>query len=130
MDEYRPPYNAGFGYAANGGLRPLKSEPFLRGRAGRGFNMVSSSFARSEIICGSDTIAVRFVPNGNRVYDQINDVSAEIFIFNIAVFELTEPVYDLISVNSINIFFFIGQLLNNIFFLFFELSKHDQHKWQ
>lgn len=56
MNEYRSPYNEGFVYALNGGLRRSKPEPLTTGGVRVWSGLKSLGLAGSEVICGSDTI--------------------------------------------------------------------------
>ena len=123
LNEYRSPYNEGFGYALNGGLRRSKSEPLTTGGVRVWSGLKSLGFAGSEVICGSDTIAVRFVPYRHGIYHEVNDMPPKFLVLNVTIFEFGKPENNLISVYTVNIFFFFGKLLGNILLVLFKLSK-------
>ena len=91
MNEYRSPYNEGFGYALNGGLRRSKSEPLTTGGVRVWSGLKSLGFAGSEVICGSDTIAVRFVPYRHGIYHEVKDMPPRFLVLNAPLFEFGEP---------------------------------------
>ena len=83
MNEYRSPYNVGFGYALNGELWRFKSEPITAGGVRVWSDMKSLGFAGSEVICGSYTITVRLVPYRHGIYHEVNDMPPKFLVLNI-----------------------------------------------
>ena len=106
MNEYCSPYDIGFVFALNGTLKPLKSEPCRFFGGGVFINPECLGFTGSQVIGRSDFITVRFVPYSNGIDKQINKVSTEVLIFYISILELTQPEYDLVTINTVDEFFF------------------------
>lgn len=70
---------------------------------------------------------VWFIPHRNRIYEQVNELSAEIFILNIPVLELVQPVDNLFPVKIGNaLFLFLEFPFKNLLFLF--QLHHALHK--
>ena len=109
--------------SCSGELWSFKSEPITTGGARVWSDMKSLGFAGSEVICGSYTITVRLVPYCHGIHHKVNDMPPKFLVLNVTIFEFGKPENNLISVYTVNIFFFFGKLLDNILLVLFKLSK-------
>ena len=109
-----------------GGRWLPKSEPLPGRRASVVADPESLCFTRSEVICGGNFVPVRFVPYCHGVHQKVDDTPPEILVFYVTALELRQPEHHLISVNSVDVFFFFPKLRGQVFLFLLQFGQAGQ----